>query len=99
MPAPALVKAKPAPAMAPPSVSVFAETVIVRFAPSVIAPLVCVRFAVPTKVKSEDSARTLLMLTALAASRLPPSTVTVVPLPKAFADPAESVPAESVVWP
>ena len=98
-PAPALVSEKPPPPMTPPSVSVLAETVIVRFAPSVIAPVPCVRFAVPTKVKSDDSVRTLLMLTALAASRLPPFTVTVVPLPNAFAEPAESVPAESVVLP
>ena len=98
-PAPALVREKPLPPMTPPSVSVLAETVIVRFAPSVIAPVLCVRFDVPTKVKSDDSVRTLLMLTALAASRLPPFTVTVVPLPNAFAEPAESVPAESVVLP
>ena len=99
VPAPALVSEKPLPPMTPPSASVLADTVIVRFAPSVIAPVVCVRFAVPTKVKSDDSVRTLLMLTALAASRLPPLTVSVVPLPKAFVEPAESVPAVTVVAP
>ena len=77
----------------------FAETVIVRFAPSVMAPVFCVRFAVPTKVKSDESVRTLLMLTAEAASRLPPLRVTVVPLPKALVVPAARVPAVIVVAP
>ena len=98
-PAPALVSENVFPPIAPPKESVFAETVIVRLPASVMAPVVWVRFAVPRKVKSDDSVRTLLMLTALAASRLPPLRVTVVPLPKAFAAPAESVPAESVVLP
>ena len=98
-PAPAFVSEKPLPPMMPPSVSVLAETVMIRFAPSVIAPVFCVRFAVPTKVKSEESVSALLMLNAPVASRLPPLRVTVVPLPKAFVAPAESVPAVIVVAP
>ena len=91
MPAPALVSERPLPPMTPPRASVLAETVIVRSAPSAIAPVVCVRLAVPTKVKSAESVSALLMLNAPAASRLPPSRVTVVPLPKALFAPAASV--------
>ena len=98
-PAPAFVSEKPLPPMMPPRASVLAEAVMMRFAPSVIAPVFCVRFAVPTKVKSEESVSALLMLNAPVASRLPPLRVTVVPLPKALFAPAASVPAVSVVAP
>ena len=84
-PAPALVSVKAeGPAMLPFSVSWLAATVIVRLAPRVIAPVFCVRLAVPAKVRLAPSVRALVIVASRAASSVPPLTVsvpTVVPLP------------------
>ena len=89
----------------PPRESVLALTVIVREAPSVTAPVVWVRLAVPAKVRSPPKVTAFVIAAATDASRVPPLMVrspAVPPLPpKAkFALPATSVaPAASVVPP
>ena len=73
VPVPAFVMPKPPPPMTPPRARVLSLTVTVRLAPSVIAPVVCVRLAVPVKVRSAPSATALVIVAATAASRVPPS--------------------------
>ena len=102
VPAPALVSPKPDPPMTPPSDNVLAATVSVRLAPSVIAPVVCVRLAEPVKVRSAPNVTALVTVAATEASKTPPfRTRAPAPVPNAFvAEPATRVPAApSVVAP
>ena len=94
---PALVRAK-APPTTPPRESVFAVVVIVRAAVSVTAPVVCVRLAVPVKVRLAPKVIGFVNVCAVAASREPLLTVRV-PVPKPAALPKLNVPAVSVVPP
>ena len=104
VPAPALVSPKVAPLTLPLRERVFAETVIVRAAPRVIAPVFWVRFAVPVNVRFAPKVMGLVMVAATEASSVPPLMVSVPavpPLPpKAkVEEPATSVPAVRVVPP
>ncbi len=104
LPAPDFVTPKPAPEMSPLSVSVFAATLIAREPVRVMAPLFCVRLAVPTKSRVAPSETALVIVAATDASSEPPLTVRSPAVPPAppkakVAEPATSVPAFSVVPP
>ena len=81
VPAPALVMPNVTPPMTPPRESLLPPTVIVRAAPSVMAPVVCVRFAVPVKVKSVPSVIALVIVALTEASTVPPLIVKVPAVP------------------
>ena len=101
MPAPVLVRPTPVPPMTPPSVRVLPPTAIVRSAPKAMAPELCVRLAVPVKLRSAPRTIGLEIAAAMAASRLPPLMVNVpAAAPKApVAEFAMSVPPLRVVPP
>ena len=56
-------------------------TVIVRDAPSVMAPVVCVRLAEPVKTRSVPSVSALVIVALTEASTVPPLTVKVPAVP------------------
>ena len=97
VPAPALVRAN-APPTTPPKESVFAVVVIVRAAVKVIAPVVCVRLAVPVKSRLAPSESAFVTVRAEAASSEPPVTDNVL-VPRAAALPIRKVPALRMVVP
>ena len=69
LPAPDFVMPKPAPETRPLSVSVFAATLIAREPVRVMAPVFCVRLAVPTKSRVAPSEIGLVIVAATEASR------------------------------
>ena len=73
VPAPALERPKPAPETMPPSESVLLETVMVRLAPRVMAPVDWLRLAVPVKVRLPPKAIGLVIAAeAFRESSVPP---------------------------
>jgi len=99
LPAPAFVRPKPAPEIMPPTVSVEALTVTIRFAFMATAPVPRSRVFVPLNVKSPFQFCTLLLVVVRAAvtSIVPPLMVTTFPEPpSAVFAPRTSVPVFSV---
>ena len=98
VPAPALEIPKVAPLMTPPRDKVLLFTVMIRVATKEITPVVCVKFAVPVNVKSLAKVMALVMVRALAASKVPPLGVSVL-VPKAPVLPKIKVPRVKIAPP